>query len=149
MRNAAFVLAVLAVALTGCGGNGDGERLSADEFRQRANAICAEYDEKLSALGDPQSPADIPQYVEEAVPLIEQGLAELRAVNPPEELQDDYDAMLDETAKAIPAARRLSEAAADQDAAAVQEAIEEGQRADEASDRIAARLGLDECSSGE
>jgi hypothetical protein len=66
-------------------------------------------------------------------------------LNPPEEFEEDYETMLAETEKAIPAARALSEAAAEEDPAAVQDAIAQGQQADEASDRVANELGLDEC----
>jgi flagellar hook-length control protein FliK len=137
-------LVVGGLLAAGCGGGG-GDRLSEEEFREQANAICEEYDQKIAALGSPTSPEDIPAFVEKGIPLIEQGLAELRDLNPPEELQEDYDRMLDETEKAIPAARKLSEAAAEEDAAAVQEAIAEGQQADTESDRIATELGLNGC----
>jgi hypothetical protein len=66
-------------------------------------------------------------------------------LNPPEELEEDYETMLDEREKAIPAARALSEAAVEEDPAAVEDAIAQGQEADEASDRVATELGLDEC----
>ena len=143
---AAFSAAVLAAC---GGGDGSGERLSEEEFREQANAICADYNEQIADLGTPTSPADIPDYVERGIPIIEEGIAKLRELNPPEELADDYDRMLDETEKAIPAARQLSEAAADQDAEAVQEAISLGQEADAESDRVARELGLDECASEE
>jgi hypothetical protein len=141
------VAALLAAALAGCGGGGSGERLSEEEFREQANAICADYNEKIADLGTPTSPADIPDFVDRGIPLIEDGIAELRELNPPEDLAEDFDRMLDEVEKGIPAARRLSEAAADEDAAAVQEAISEGQAADAESDRIARELGLDTCAS--
>jgi hypothetical protein len=137
------------VLASACGGDGSGDRLSAEEFREQANAICAEYEGKVAELDSPSTPEEIPGYVEEVIPVVEAGLAELRNLKPPEELEEDYQAMLDETANAIPAARSLSEAAVDQDAAAVQEAIAQGQRADAASDRIANELGLDECAQGE
>jgi hypothetical protein len=138
-------IAVLAVATACGGGGGGGDRLSKEEFQQRANAICQRYDEKIKAIGSPTSPADIPAFVEKGVPLLQQGIAELRALQPPEELQHDYDRMLDETEKAIPAARKLADAAAKQDAAAVQEAIREGQAAEQASDSLATKLGLADC----
>jgi hypothetical protein len=139
----------LAALLSGCGGDDDGDRLSAEEFRTQANAICAEYNQKVTDLGEPPSPEEIPGYVDSVIPVVEDGLAELRDLNPPAELEEDYNAMLDEVAKAIPAARALGEAAADQDVTALQEAIEEGQRADEAADQIARRLGLDRCAADE
>jgi hypothetical protein len=137
----ALVLATL-VAASGCGGD---DRLSQDEFRQQANAICAKYDTRIKALGSPTSPAEIPDFVRQGVPLLRQGIAELRALKPPSEVQDDYDRMLDETAKAIPAAQSLAEAAEKGDAAAVQDAIAAAQTANEASDRLATDLGLDSC----
>jgi hypothetical protein len=140
---------VLAALLSGCGGDEDGDRLSAEEFRTQANAICAEYNQTIADLGEPPSPEEIPGYVDRVIPVVEDGLAELRALNPPAELEEDYNTMLDEVAKAIPAARALGEAAADQDVTALQEAIEEGQRADEAADQIARRLGLDRCAADE
>jgi hypothetical protein len=139
----------LAAILSACGGDGSDDRLSEQEFRAQANAICAEYNEKFTAVPTPESPEDIPEFVERGVPLIEQGLTELRALNPPEELQQDYDAMLDEIAKQIPAGRALGEAAANEDPAAVQEAIAQGNRASEASDRLATQLGLEECGARE
>jgi hypothetical protein len=128
----------------GCGG-GEGGRLSQEEFQQQANAICEKYDKKIQALGSPESPADIPAYVQKGIPLLRQGIAELRALNPPAEVEDDYNRMLDETAKAIPAAEKLADAAEKNDAAAVQDAIKEGQQADDASDELAAKLKLDGC----
>jgi hypothetical protein len=149
MRLAALATLSAAVLAACGGGDGSGERLSEEEFREQANAICTDYNEQIAGLGSPTSPEDIPDYVERGIPIIEEGIAELRELNPPEEMADDFDKMLDETEKAIPAARQLSEAAADQDAEAVQEAISLGQEADAESDRIARELGLDECASGE
>lgn len=146
MRILTWIFVGLVAGLAaGCGGGGGGDRLSTEEFQHRANAICDKYDEKISALGSPSSPEDIPAFVEKGIPLIEQGLAELRSLNPPEEFEADYDRMLDETEKAIPAARKLADAAEKQDAAAVEEALQEGQRADAASDEVAKKLGLDRC----
>lgn len=139
-----IVLGLVLAFAAGCGGGG-GDRLSKEEFQQKANAVCKRYDAKIAALGQPASPADIPDFVEKGIPVIQQGIAELRALRPPADLQADYDRMLDETEKAIPAARRLADAAQKKDAAAVQKAISEGNEADQASDRIATKLGLAEC----
>jgi hypothetical protein len=139
----ALVLAAGATA-SACGGGGD-DRLSQDEFRQQANAICAKYDARIKALGSPSSPGDIPDFVQQGIPLLRQGIAELRALKPPAELQDDFDRMLNETAKAIPAAQSLAAAAEKADAAGVQKAIAQAQAASAASDRLATDLQLDQC----
>jgi len=144
VRRALGFTLFLACLAAGCGGGG-GDRLSQEEFQQQADAICEKYDKKIQALGSPQSPADIPAYVQQGIPLLRQGIAELRALNPPADVEDDYNRMLDETAKAIPAAETLADAAEKNDAAAVQDAIKEGQQADEASDELATKLGLGRC----
>jgi hypothetical protein len=144
VRRALGLALFFACLAAGCGGGGEG-RLSQEEFRQQANAICEKYDKKIQALGSPQSPADIPAYVQKGIPLLRQGIAELRALNPPADVEDDYNRMLDETAKAIPAAEKLADAAEKNDAAAVQDAIKEGQQADDASDELATKLKLDGC----
>lgn len=142
MKLAQAFLVTLAALVAGCGG---GDRLSKSEFQQQANAICDKYDKRIQALGSPTSPAEIPEFVEKGIPVLEQGIDELRALNPPADLEADYDRMLDETEKAIPAARKMADAAKKNDAAAVQEAIQEGQRADNASDQLATKLGLSGC----
>lgn len=143
MRRALGLALVFACLAAGCGGGGS--RLSKDEFHKQANAICKRYDQKIAALGAPSTPADIPEFVRKGIPLIEQGLAELRALKPPQELEGDYNRMLDETEKAVPAARKLADAAEKNDAAAVQEALSEGNAANQKSDRLATKLGLSSC----
>jgi hypothetical protein len=137
-----LTVVVSAVALVGCGGE---DRLSQAAFQQRANAICKKYNDRIAAIGDPTSPAVVPEYVDKGIPLIEQGLSELRDLNPPEDVEDDYDRMLDATEDGIPAIRKLGEAVAAKDAVAVQEALQEVRRVSTTSNRLATTLGLDTC----
>jgi hypothetical protein len=142
-----FVVLVLAAAAiaSACGGGDD--RLSQEEFRQQANSICAKYNAKIEALGNPTSVADIPEFVRRGIPLLQQGIADLRALKPPADLEDDFNRMLDETAKAIPPAQRLADAAENGDAAAVQKAEAEARASSDSSNRLATDLGLDQCAS--
>jgi hypothetical protein len=145
----------VAIGLAACGGDGgDGggngdARLSEEEFTRSANAICRKYDGELEALGDPQTAAEVGEALDEAVPIIEDGVAELRALRPPEESEAQYDQMVDAIAATIPVFRRLGDAVADQDRKAAREAIEEGDRIDQNSDRLAREIGLDDCASGD
>jgi hypothetical protein len=143
------LLAVAIVATTaGCGGGGD-DRLSQEEFQTRANAICQKYNDKLQALESPSSPDEISGFVNQVIPLLRQGISELRALKPPAEAEDDFDRMLDETEKGIPAAQKLADAAEKNDEAAVQEALDAARKADQASDEIAGKLGLTGCATSE
>jgi hypothetical protein len=149
-RLTAFLAVALVATTAACGGGGPGDdRLSQEEFRKQANAICDKYDSKIQALGSPSSAQEVSGFVDRVIPLLQQGISELRALKPPEEAEDDYDRMLDETEKAVPAAQKLADAAEKNDAAALQEALDEARNADQASDEIATKLGLTGCASSE
>jgi hypothetical protein len=142
-------LAVALVATTAACGGGEDGRLSQEEFKKQANAICDKYDSRIQALEAPSSPEEVSGFVDRVIPLLQEGISELRALKPPAEAEGDYDRMLDETAKAVPAARQLADAAKENDAAAVQEALAAARNADQASDAIATKLGLTGCASSE
>jgi hypothetical protein len=136
---------VLAAALAGGCGGGDNGALSESEFREEANAVCEETLREAEAIDAPASPEEIPDYVERLVPLVRQGLERLRALQPPADLQEDYDRMLDVNEKVLASADDLAEAAQESDAAKLQEALAAGDAANRESDRLASKLGLDEC----
>ena len=93
---AAFLLS------TGCGD--DVKRLTAEEFRQRADAICsaanAEIDEAAGEVlfsgGEPSNEEVAAFVTERLLPSIREKIADLRALRPPEELADDVDRLLDD-----------------------------------------------------
>ena len=54
------------------------------------------------------APEDIPAYVEKAAPLVEDELAELKALDPPEEDQETLDQMIAEEEKVLAAGEALA-----------------------------------------
>jgi len=142
----AAILVIGVVAAAGCGGD---DRLSQDEFRTQANAVCEKYNAKIAALGSPSSPEEVSGPVDQVVPLLRQGVSELRALRPPAEAEEDYDRMLDVTEEAIPAAQQLGDAVEKNDAGAVQDALDAAEQSDRDSDKIARKLGLTGCASSE
>ena len=60
-------------------------RLSREEFQSQANAICAKYQKQLNALGTPSSLEEIPDLVEQALAILNKEVAEIAALNPPED----------------------------------------------------------------
>jgi phage-related minor tail protein len=144
------VIAISAAALVlgGCGGgNGGGEEMTADEFRQEADAICAEFEGRLDDLGRPESLDDLQNFVSEAVPIIEEGNAQLQELNPPDELQEQWDRAMEINNEQLETVRDLREAVEDGDQARAQELIEAGNEANTEADQLAADLGLEECGS--
>jgi hypothetical protein len=142
---AVAVVAAGALLAGGCGGGDD--RLSEDEFRQQANDICTDVNDQLEGIEQPSTPDEVGAFVSEAIPVLESGLDRLHELNPPEDLEDDYDRFLAEADKSVPAARKLQQAAEDQDPDALQDAVAEGDAADQRSDDIARDLGLTGCAS--
>jgi hypothetical protein len=146
MRGAvAALVGVLVLLVTACGGGGSGARLSKEEFPSQANAICAKYQKQLKALGSPTSLEEIPDLVDQALAILNQEVDEISALNPPEELQGDFDKMLAASDRTKAAADDLSTAAKSGDQAAVQKALDEGSAASKEADDLAGNLGLDEC----
>jgi hypothetical protein len=148
MRVSVAALAgVLVLLVAGCGGGGGG-RLSKEDFQSQANAICAKYQKQIDAIGAPSSLDEIPDLISQILPILNKEIDEISALDPPEELQSDFDKMLAATDRTKAAADDLSEAAKAGDQAAVQKALEEGNAASKEADDLAANLGLQDCNTG-
>jgi hypothetical protein len=148
MRVSVAALAgVLVLLAAGCG-SGDGGRLSKDEFQTQANAICAKYQKQIDAIGAPSSLDEIPDLISQILPILNKEIDEISALDPPEELQSDFDKMLAATDRTKAAAADLSEVAKAGNQAAVQKALEEGNAASKEADDLAANLGLQDCNTG-
>ena len=137
-------MGLLVLLATACGGGGDAH-LSKDEFQTQANAICAKYEEQLKAIGPPASIEAIPDVVDQALAILNKEIDEIGALNPPEELQSNFDKLLAATERTKAAADDLATAAKACDQAAVQQALDDGNGASKEADDLAGDLGLDEC----
>jgi hypothetical protein len=142
-----IAISTTALVLGGCGGDGGGDELTADEFRQQADSICAEFEGRLNELGTPESLDDLQNFVSDAVPIIEEGNSQLHELNPPDELQEDWDRAMEINDQQLETVRDLRDAAEDGDQARVQELLQEGEEANAEADQLAAELGLQDCGS--
>jgi hypothetical protein len=142
----ALVVGLLAAtAVAGCGGDDGGDRLSRAEFISRADAICSRYEARLDALGQPTNVDELESFADKALPIAKDGREELGELNPPEDLEDTYDAWLDRGNEAIQIVERLRDAAEDGDQAEIQRIAQEAQRIDTESNRLAEQLGFEQC----
>jgi hypothetical protein len=142
-RISALVAGAAALAAAGCGGGGD--RLSQAEFQGQGNAICAKYEKEIEAIGTPNSLEEIPGYVDKALPIVEREIEELEELEPPEDDQEAFDEMLAEARKTLDAGRSLGAAAEQDDQAAIEKALNEGNAASDRADAHAQELGLEDC----
>jgi hypothetical protein len=140
----AFLTGAMGLAAAGCGGD---DRLTREELVEEADETCADFDQRIEEVGEPESPEDIERYVQEIRPIVEEGTDELDALQPPEELEDDYDQWIQETRSAIDMFDELEEAAASGDEQRIQEVLQGAGEGGEEADRLAQELGFQECGS--
>jgi hypothetical protein len=98
-------------------------------------------------VDEPESADDVERYVNEVRPVVEDGLDELRELQPPEEFEERWDVLMARNDDGLEALDDLAQAGANGDEARVQEISEDATRRDEESDRIALELGLEKCTS--
>lgn len=75
-----------AAALAGCGGGGS-DSLGADEFREQADAICADSDERIATLTEPTAADQILPFLQAGLPIQADELERFGDLEPPEELR--------------------------------------------------------------
>jgi hypothetical protein len=87
VKAAAAVLAL--TMLAGCGGGS-----SREDFVEDAAEICTRSNERVKALGTPESFTDTLLYARQAEDAVGDQLDDLRELNPPAEQADDFEAYL-------------------------------------------------------
>jgi hypothetical protein len=139
-----------AALIAGCGGDSDSGS-SADDYREAADAICADSERQTDALEEPSSASGVLPFLREGLTLEQAALDRLRALEPPSELAADHDRaveLIDERLTLIDAAADRIEAGEDAEAV-IQEATPEIEAAQEEADAVADELGLTVCGSGD
>lgn len=139
---ATLVLLCAAATLAGCGGS---DRLAKDELVTQADAICAKYEKELDRLVEPQNLGEFADFTAEAVSITRAGNQELSDLEPPEELENDYDRWLELNDEVVDRAEEMGEAARDGDAEAVQAKAREIAQSERRADEVGTRIGLEEC----
>jgi hypothetical protein len=137
--------ALFLAACGGGGGGGDAQSLTAEEFRQQADAICKQYEDKLSELGSPSSLDDLGDFIDKAVPIIEEGNDKLSELEPPDDHSGDWGRAMDLQDQNLQVARDLQKAIHDNDTAGVQDLVSQLDATDAESARLARNIGLEDC----
>jgi|GraSoiStandDraft_56_1057294.scaffolds.fasta_scaffold563803_1 hypothetical protein len=144
MRRPAAVFAC-AVAVAGCGSGSKG--LTRIEYAQRTDAICARYNQQTAQLRARGIGVErLASIAEQTLALFDHARARLRAVPPPREasaLAQRWLVSLDRLRADVISIR---DAARANDLAAVRTFAMRAQRDNDASNRMARRLGMQACS---
>lgn len=132
-----------AVVLSGCGGGSS--RLSQAEFTRRADAICRDFQERVNLLLEPRDLSELANVVAQTLPILENGLAEIRELEPPADLEDTVDQWLETGDESIGILREIGIAARDGKRVAVIRLLRKTSANDTRSDALASRIGFSDC----
>ena len=111
MRRILLVSCIVVIAsagLTACGDD-DEERLSKADFLEQGNAICdagnEEVDKAFASISpdgeEPPMEDIVAMFEDTLIPSVRGQIDDLRALNPPADLEDDVNKMLDDASDAI------------------------------------------------
>ena len=144
---AAGAVAALALAgvAAGCGGGGGDDRLTKEDYIAQADAICKATNEEIDALGEPETLEEVATLAADAIKLQEDGLAELRALEPPEADEATLNEAYALVEQQVDLGRQIQEAAEAGDMEKIQELLTQGEPIDDQADAIATEYGLTEC----
>jgi hypothetical protein len=146
IKSAAILGLTAVFVAAGCGGDGGGGgELSAEEFRQEADRICEEFEGKLNDVEPPTSPGDIQRFVNEAVPVIEDGTNQLNSLDPPSEFQDEWDRISEINEENLDTIRAVRDALENEDLEEATRLMEEAGGNEDEADQLARDIGLTEC----
>jgi hypothetical protein len=132
---------VLAAALAAGCSNGEED----DSFTAQADAICADYDERIAAVSSPANLGDLADSAGQIADLIAEGTDALRELEPPASLAGPYAEWLDLNDEAVDNARRIATAAEAGDRVRVADLAVLAEENEAAADELAEELGLREC----
>jgi hypothetical protein len=145
------------VLAAGCGGgggsstnsSGGGDRLSRSQYAAKADAICKKYNEKTKQIGNnSKSLSDVAKAFDQALPVLENALAELRALKPPKNEQRQVDEWLAQSQVLKHDLQEMRDKAKAKDLKGVQDAFARASANDRQGNRLAAKLGMKVCSKG-
>jgi DNA-binding NtrC family response regulator len=143
---AAFAAFAAVTVLPGCsGGDGGDGRLSKEEYVERADAICTEYERRLDELPEPANIRELGDVAARALPLARRGVRELKALRSPEEVRADVHTWLERNDRNLVLLAALRDAARAGKTTRVQEIASEAADNEAAADRLAKRIGLRAC----
>ena len=135
------LLSALALLLAACGGEENGK----NDFVAKADDICRRFNEKARGISRPESVAGLKRSADEAKAIAQEARDELRKLNPPDELKEDFDTFIAQGEKGIAELENLKRAAGKRDADELRRVAARIDELDRRQDAAAARIGFEVC----
>jgi hypothetical protein len=144
MTRLALALLCTCLVVASCGGDGDE---GSAEFVQQANAICANYGPKIAAIPPPAE--DIDEWGAVGADIgdqLEASVNELRLLEPPDDLADEYSEWVGLRANLLTEMRGVQDAGNLHDETGVDAGLASISELQTRADELAEELGLTDCS---
>jgi len=124
MRTRAAVALLVPALVAGCGGG-----LSKSELVAKGDAICARVNKQIAKEPDPKTAADLERLAQRTVEISGPAIKDMEALEPPGELEGDFDKFVASLKRQRDLTQQIGEAAGDGDTAKVQRIGAEAQKA--------------------
>jgi|SRR5829696_137960 len=144
MRAHAAVTALLLLPLAACGGG-----LSKSELVSKGDAICKRVNDEVAKQPDPQTAADLEGLAKKTVKISDPAIDDMEALEPPDELEKDFDAFVASLKKQRNLTKEIGEAAGAGDTAKIQKVATDAQKAQAEYQRLSNKIGFKECGGGD
>ena len=145
MRAHAAVALPLVLVLAGCGGGA----LSKEELVAEGDKICQRVNKQVAKEPDPKSAADLEKLAQRTVEISDPAIKDMEALEPPDELQKDFDAFVASLKEQRDLTEQIGQAAGDGDNAKIQELGAQAQKAQASYQKLSTKLGFKQCGGGD
>ena len=143
MRAHAAVAALLVLPLAACGGG-----LSKAELVKQGDAICKRVNDKIAKQQEPTNAADLAALAKQTVKISDPAIDDMEALEPPDELQKDFDAFVASLKKQRDLTKQIGDAAGKGDTVKIQQIANDAQKEQTEYRRLSDKIGFNECGGG-
>jgi len=119
--------------------------MPAGGWRAAAEAVCADFEDRLDVVEQPPDPSRFGELIDQTVALAQLDVAQLRALQIPPAEADAAANLASTLDVRIVALQTLGEADAERDEGKAERAMDRGEAARERARRYAEELGLEQC----
>jgi hypothetical protein len=131
----------------GCSGDEPEKRMTADELRQRASAICEDAVDQVRTLygSGVYTGEQLRIFLNKSLPVVQEANDALHEINPPTELEDEWGRYIDVVDKGLETSKDLQSAVDDSDGAEAAKLMSELDSINAEEKRAAGALGFGAC----
>ena len=143
MRAHAAAVALIVLPLAACGGG-----LSKQELVAKGDAICKRVNTQIAKEPAPTDAAGLKRLADKTVALSDPAIKEMEALEPPDELKQDFAKFVASLKRQRDLTKQIGEAAAKGDTAKIQQIGTAAQKAQSDYRKVSDKIGFKQCGGG-